>query len=115
MSGWKSLRLSHVLIATLLVIVLVLVKIVWFARPAMGGTDGQTRFTVRIDPAAAARIRAWRLAQGLDPAPPAPAAAAAPTQATTGSSLAAFVQACGQSGHQPLLQDDGGQVFATCQ
>ncbi|MBU6247989.1 MAG: hypothetical protein KGN77_09550 [Xanthomonadaceae bacterium] len=114
MSWWKSLRLSHVLIATLLVIVFVLVKIVWFARPAMGGTGGQTRFTVRIDPAAAARIRSWRQAQGLDPAP-VPGAVAAPTQATSGSSLAAFVQACGQSGHQPLLQDDGGQVFATCQ
>ncbi|MFK2904401.1 hypothetical protein ISP17_10525 [Dyella ginsengisoli] len=114
MSRWKSLRLSHVVIATLLVIVIVLVKIVWFAHPAWGGSQGQTRFTVRIDPAAAERIRAWRQAQGLPSPPVAPGEVAlAPSQAVP--ALTSFVRECGNSGHQPLLRDEGGQVFATCQ
>ncbi|HEX5305539.1 MAG TPA: hypothetical protein VFW82_05575 [Dyella sp.] len=56
---------SHVVIATLLVIVIALVWMVWFAKPAMGGTQGQGHFVVRIDPAAAGRIRAWRRASGF--------------------------------------------------
>lgn len=112
MSRWKSLRLSHVVIATLLVIVIVLVKIVWFANTAMGDSQGQTRFAVRIDPAAAEHIRAWRQAQGLPPLAPGEVALA-PSQAMP--SLTSFVRECGNSGHQPLLRDEGGQVFATCQ
>lgn len=114
MSWFKSWRLSHLVIATLLVVVLVLVKIVWFANPAVGGAQGQTRFAVRIDPAAAERIRGWRQAQGLSSAPMT-ATDAAPAQQPATASLAAFVHACGNSGHQPLLRDEGGQVFATCQ
>lgn len=114
MSWFKSWHLSHLVIASLLVAVIVLVKIVWFANPAQGGGQGQTRFAVRIDPAAAERIRAWRQAQGLSSTQAtAPEAALAPQPAT--ASLTAFVRECGNSGHQPLLRDEGGQVFATCQ
>lgn len=114
MSRWKSLRLSHVVIATLLVIVIVLVKIVWFANTAMGGSQGQTRFAVRIDPAAAERIRAWRQAQGLaSPTAPGGEVQVAPTLEV--ASLTSFVRECDRSGHQPVLRDEGGQVFATCQ
>lgn len=114
MSRWKSFRLSHVVIATLLVMVIVLVKVVWFGHAAWGGSQGQSRFAVRIDPAAAERIRAWRQAQGLG-SPAASPGDVQPVPSQDIASLPSFVRECDRSGHQPLLRDEGGQVFATCQ
>lgn len=78
---------------------------------AAQGNDGRTRFTVRIDPQAAAVVRAWRAEHGLStvdvPALAMDTGLAAPA--------AAFEQHCRQAGGSVAASATGapGQAAAT--
>jgi len=108
------MKRSHLLIAVLLVAVGVMVKIFCFPRPVMGSASGNTNLVIRIDPLAAAQIRAWRRARGLDPQPPATTSPSAHL-ATVEGDLGNFIARCNGDGHQAVLQRKKGQLMATCQ
>jgi len=108
------MKVSHLLIAALLVAVGVMVKILCFPRPVMGSASGSMNLVIRIDPQAAAQIRAWRRARGLDPQLPAATGPSAHL-ATIEGDLGNFVVRCNSDGHQAVLQRKEGQLMATCQ
>lgn len=78
---------------------------------AAQGAEGRTRFTVRIDPQAAAVVRAWRAAHGLS-TEGAPALAMG---VGVSSPAAAFEQHCRQAGGSVAASasDAAGQAAAT--
>jgi hypothetical protein len=78
---------------------------------AAQGSDGRTRFTVRIDPQAAAVVRAWRAAHGLSTAD----ARALAMDAGLAAPAAAFEQHCRQAGGSVASSTPGaaGQAAAT--
>lgn len=108
------MKISHVFIAALVIAVVVLVKIAFFPRDLFGGDGGATRVVVRIDPRAAAQVRAWRRAHGLDPAPPASSSPGGRVARIDGD-LSDFVSSCTRSGHLAALHRHHGELVATCQ
>lgn len=72
------------------------------------GAEGRTRFTVRIDPQAAAVVRAWRAAHGLPTGSPAALAMTSGQAAPT----AAFEQHCRQAGGSVVASDAAGRAAA---
>lgn len=64
-----------------------------------GTTEGQSRFSVRVDPGAAAVVRAWRKAHGLDTSK-----GDAPETADTTGTLQRWREACRDDGGKPVRQ-----------
>jgi hypothetical protein len=104
------MKLSHLLVAAIVIAVVVLVKIIFFPRPLFGSGHGSVKVVVRIDPRAAAQIRAWRRAHGLDPA----LEPAAVQSAKAEGDLSDFVSSCKRSGHAVALHRHEGERVAIC-